>query len=63
MKRILMVQHADGTEETICPMCKYKMTWRDLGIVQSVQAGELVEQDLGGFWECLNKKCGYQSDE
>lgn len=59
-KRILTVQHQDGTKEAICPNCKSKMLYRDLGVTMYPDGGM---QDHGGFWECQNTKCGYQSEE
>ena len=60
-KQILLVQHEDGTVEVTCKVCKSKMIWRDLGEAPSMVAGNLVQQDFSGFWDCT--KCGYQSDE
>jgi len=59
MKSILTVKHANGEQESICPDCKQKMLYRDLGIAQSVEG----MQDYGGFWECQNMKCGYTTEE
>ncbi len=62
MKSMLAVQGIDGERKAVCPDCKSELIWRDLGITQYVSGGELVEQDHGGFWECSNKKCGYQEE-
>ena len=60
MKRILMVQHADGTEEATCS-CGAKMVQVDLGVNQYIQNGEIVEDDLGWLWHC--ETCGKTCDE
>ena len=62
-KSIMAVQGLDGELKTVCPICKSEMTWRDLGVSQFIEDGDLVEHDYGGFWECTNTECGYQSEE
>ena len=62
-KSILAIKGLDGEYKAICPDCKQKMVYRDLGVSQYMSGGELIERDYGGFWECQNTDCGYQSDE
>ena len=51
MNRIIEVQHDNGELEGICKLCGQRMIWRDMGEHPSVSAGNLVQEDLGGFWE------------
>lgn len=61
-KHKLMVEGLDGETKVACRLCGCEMIYRDLGVTQYVQAGELIEQDHGGFWECTNTKCGHQEE-
>ena len=58
-KSILMVQHEDGTREATCK-CGKQMIQLDLGVNQSIQAGEYIEEDLGWVWHC--ESCGHTED-
>ena len=63
-KRIPMIEELDGKRKVVCPSCKkYEMVYRDLGVTSQIYGGVLTEQDHGGFWECSDTKCGYQSEE
>ena len=60
MKTILTVKHANGEQEAICK-CGHKMELIDLGESQYIQAGEIVQEDLGYVWRC--ESCGWTCDE
>ena len=51
----------DVIREAVCPQCGKQMAQLDLGVNQYVQAGELIEEDLGWVWHC--ESCGHTEDE
>ena len=61
MKRVLAVHGLDGELKVSCRKCGGVMELVDLGVSQSIQGGELVEQELGFVRHC--PKCGYTEDE
>jgi len=60
-KRILATMSLDGETKVSCRKCGSEMELVDLGVSQSIQGGQLVEQELGFVWHC--SKCGYTEDE
>lgn len=57
-----MIERLDETREVACRKCGGEMIYRDLGVTPQIVGGQLTGQDHGGFWECLNKKCGYTEE-
>ena len=51
MKKIIAVKNLNEPEEGICKFCGERMIWRDMGEIMNVSAGELVQEDLVGFWD------------
>jgi len=60
MKRVLAVSGIDEELKVSCRKCGGVMESVDLGVSQSIQGGELVEQEMGFVWHC---ECGYTEDE
>ena len=61
MKRVLAVSGIDEELKVSCRKCGSEMGLVDIGVSQSIQGGQLVEQELGFVWHC--SKCGYTEDE
>ena len=64
MKQILLVKGLDVDGElkvkVSCRKCGSEMELVDLGVSQSIQGGQLVEEELGFVWHC--KSCGHTED-
>ena len=61
MKRVLAVRGIDGETKVACRKCGGVMELVDIGVSQSIQGGQLVEEELGFVWHC--KSCGHTEDE
>ena len=61
MKRVLAVSGIDEELKVSCRKCGGVMELVDLGVSQSIQGGQLVEEELGNVWHC--KSCGHTEDE
>jgi len=61
MKKVLMVQKADGTRERLCPQCTGVMNFHDSGYADRFSAGEYYQQEFPAQWECTS--CGLVIDE
>ena len=61
MKSLLATQGLDGETKVACRKCSKEMIQLDLGVNQSIQAGEYIEDDLGWVWHC--ESCGHTEDE
>ena len=61
MTQVLAIQGLDGVTKVSCRKCGSEMGLVDIGVSQSIQGGQLVEEELGNVWHC--PKCGYTEDE
>lgn len=61
MKKMLVVQHADGTRERICPKCNQVMKFHPGGVVESFGAGEYIQREGSNVWYC--ESCHLVIDE
>lgn len=61
MKRILMVQHANGTQERLCPKCPNSvMTFHEGGESNNFDRGDVGFSHTPDYWHCEN--CGLVID-
>jgi predicted RNA-binding Zn-ribbon protein involved in translation (DUF1610 family) len=60
MKKIIMVRHADGKEEVVCPNCGGKMEFHYGLFSESLSFGEYCQSESGDTFDCLN--CGYSEE-
>ncbi len=56
-KTIVMVQHANGKQETICPKCGAIMQLHEGGSYQRMMAGEVYDMEFPDSRDC--EKCGF----
>jgi len=61
MKRVIMIQNADGTKERICPKCNKVMNFHDGGCTDRFSGGEYYQVDYPDQWEC--ESCGLIIDD
>ena len=59
-KKLIMVQHADGKREYICPKCGSEMVYRDNYSMRFCN-GDVVESG-GEFLQCTNPDCMMTND-
>lgn len=55
MKQILMVKHANGTAERLCPKCNQVMTFHEGGFIERFD-GSYYQHEIPDDWHCEN--CG-----
>lgn len=61
MKTVMMVRHANGDQEKLCPKCGMVMTFHEGGSVQRMGIGEVYEEETADAWNC--DTCGFYEDE
>lgn len=60
-KTILMVQHASGEQEKLCPKCGQVMTFHEGGYQDHFAQGEHYQTEGHDSWNC--DSCGFYEDE
>ena len=60
-KTVLMVRHADGTKEKLCPKCGQVMTFHEGGYQDRCVGGKHYQEEWPDAWNC--DSCGFYEDE